>query len=84
MQQRDNLLELVKSVFRRKKQIFWLCALAGIGAVIISLFLPNYYQSTTIFYAASSDITKPDPVGADLKERSIFGIEDDLDKRQKS
>ncbi len=80
MQQRDNLLELVKSVFRRKKQILWLCAIAGIGAVIISLFLPNYYQSTTTFYAASSDITKPGPVGPDLKERSLFGIEDDLEK----
>jgi len=80
MQQRDNLLSLVESVFRRKKQILWLCAIAGIGAIIISLFLPNYYQSTSIFYAASSDITRPDPIGPDLKERSLFGIEDDIDK----
>jgi len=80
MQQRDNLLDLVKSVFKRKKQIIRLCALAGIGAIIISLFLPNYYESTSTFYAASSDITKPDPVGPDLKERALFGIEDDIEK----
>jgi len=80
MQQRDNLLSLVESVFRRKKEILWLCAIAAIGAILISLILPNYYQSTSVFYAASSDITRPDPIGPDLKERSLFGIEDDMDK----
>jgi len=80
MQQRDNLLSLVQSIFRRKKQIIWLCAIAGIGSIAISLLLPNYYKSTSVFYAASADISRPDPVGPDLKERDIFGIEEDLDK----
>jgi len=80
MQQRDNLLDLVRSVFKRKKQIIQLCAIAGVGAIVISLFLPNYYESTSTFYAANSDIAKPDPVGPDLKERSLFGIEDDAEK----
>lgn len=80
MQQRDNLLDLVRSVFRRKKQIIRLCAIAGIGAVIISLFLPNYYESTSTFYAASSDVTLPGSVGPDLKVRALFGIEEDTEK----
>jgi len=80
MQQRDNLLDLVKSVFKRKKQIFRLCAIAGIGAIVISLFLPNYYESTSTFYAASSDVTLPGSVGPDLKVRSLFGIEEDMEK----
>lgn len=80
MQQRDNLLSIVASVFKRKKQILWLCAIAAIGAILISLLLPNYYKSTSVFYAASTDLTLPDPVGPDLKERAIFGVESDLDK----
>ncbi len=80
MQQRDNLLDLVKSVFRRKKQIIRLCAIAGIGAIIISIFLPNYYESTSTFYAASSDVAKPGFVGPDLKERALFGKEEDMEK----
>lgn len=80
MQQRDNLLGLVASVFKRKKQILWICAIAGIGAILISLVLPNYYKSTSIFYAASADVTRPISVGPDLKERDIFGIEEDLDR----
>lgn len=80
MQQRDNLLSLVQSIFRRKKQILWLCAIAGIGSIVLSLLLPNFYKSTSVFYAASADISRPDPVGPDLKERNLFGIEEDLDK----
>ena len=80
MQQRDNLLSLVASVFKRKKQILWLCAIAAIGSVLISLVLPNYYKSTSVFYAASTDLTRPESLGQESKERSIFGIEKDLDK----
>jgi len=80
MQQRDNLLSIVQSIFRRKKQIIWLCAIAGIGSIVISLLLSNYYKSTSVFYAASADVTRPVAVGQDLKERDIFGQEEDLDK----
>jgi len=31
--------------------------------VIISLGMDNYFKSTTIFYAASSDLAKPSPIG---------------------
>ena len=80
MQQRDHLLDLVKSVFRRKKQILRLCAIAGIGAVIISLILPNYYESTSTFYAASGDVSTPGSVGPDLKEKALFGEEEEMEK----
>lgn len=76
----DNLLGILKSIFRWKKHIAILCILAGIGAVTISLLLPNYYKSTTIFYAASEDVVKPDPVGNALKERAYYGRDEDIDK----
>lgn len=80
MNDNDSLLGVLKSIFRWKKQILWLCLIAAIGSVIISLLLPNYYKATTIFYAASEDVSKPDPVGNALKERAYFGQEDDMDK----
>lgn len=80
MNDNDNLLGVLKSFFRWKKQILWLCLIAAVGSVIISLLLPNYYKASTIFYAASEDVSKPDPVGNALKERAYFGQEDDMDK----
>ena len=76
----DNLLGIIKSIFRWKKHILILCLLAGIGAVVISLLLPNYYKATTVFYAASEDVIKPDPVGNALKERAYYGRDEDIDK----
>ncbi len=80
MNDNDNLLGVLKSIFRWKKQILWLCLIAAVGSVLISLMLSNYYKASTIFYAASEDVSKPDPVGNALKERAYFGQEDDMDK----
>ena len=54
--------------------------IAGIGTAIISLFLPNYYQSTTTFYAASPDLGMPDPVGEMEKDRDYYGEDTDNDR----
>ncbi|HHH49536.1 MAG TPA: hypothetical protein ENK52_01005 [Saprospiraceae bacterium] len=80
MNHQDNLLGVLKTLFKWKKQILWTCFLAGIGSIVISLMLSDYYKSSTTFYAASPDMAKPEPVGAPLKERQYFGREPDIDR----
>ena len=80
MENKENLLEVLKTVFRWKKAILTVCGIAFIGSIIISLFLSDYYQSTTLFYAASEDLAKPAAVGTDLLNRNYYGTEPDIDR----
>ena len=80
MEQQDNLLGVLKTLFKWKKQIIRICVVAAIGSVIISLFLPNYYESSTIFYAASPDLAKPDGIGVNEKDKEYYGESEDMDR----
>lgn len=64
MEQKDNLLGVLKTLVHYFKFIFGVCAIVGLGSIIIVLLLPVYYQASTVFLAASPDI---------LTERGLFG-----------
>ena len=55
MEQRENLLDVLKIFFKWLRPITYLCLGVGIGTAAISLLLSNYYKSTTTFYASLSD-----------------------------
>ena len=77
----DNLLGVLKTLFKWKKQIFLVCLIAGIGSVIISLLLPVYFQATTVFLAASPDQAKPELIfGSGTLEGEYYGNENDIDR----
>ncbi len=80
MEHKDSLLGVIKTLFKWKKQIIYVCAIAAIGSVIISLLLPNYYESSTIFYAASPDLAKPEGVGPIEKDKEYYGESEDQDR----
>lgn len=80
MDKKDNLLEVLRTIFSWQKQIITVCFIAALGAIIISLLLSNYYRSGTTFYAASQDLALPQPVGNPLKEREYYGQEEDLER----
>ena len=80
MNQQDNLLSVIKTLLSWKKTILLVCFAAGIGSIIVSLFLDNYYQSTTVFYSAHADLAKPVPPGGLLKEREYYGTDYDNDR----
>ena len=80
MEQKDNLLGVLKTLFKWKKQIIYVCVIAAIGSVVISLFLDNYYESSTIFYAASPDQALPEPVGTESYDRDYYGNPEDIDR----
>ena len=80
MEQKDNLLGVLRTLFKWKKQIIFVCAIAAVGSVVISLFLDNYYESSTIFYAASPDQALPEPVGVEATDRKYYGEPEDIDR----
>ncbi len=81
MNQKDNLLGVLKTLFKWKKQILYTCIAAGIGSIIIVLLLPVYYQATTIFLVASPDQAKPELLfGKGTLESEYYGTESDIDR----
>lgn len=80
----DNNLSLIgvlQTLFKWRKQIIRVCLIAGIGTAVISLFLPNYYRSTTIFLVASPDQAKPELIfGKSEYGPQYYGNEDDMDR----
>lgn len=80
MEHKDNLLGVLKTLFKWKKQIITICIIAAVGSVVISLFLDNYYLSYTTFYAASPDQALPEPVGIEAGERDYYGESEDMDR----
>ncbi|TAK43321.1 MAG: hypothetical protein EPO28_06100 [Saprospiraceae bacterium] len=81
MEQKDNLLGVVETVFKWKKIIVITCLVTAIGTAIITLLLPVYYKSTTIFYAASPDLAIPESIFGNSSEApNYYGTENDLDR----
>lgn len=52
-----NLLEVVRVLLKWKKPIAIFVGLSAVAAVIVSLVLPNYYESSSIFYPTNPSIT---------------------------
>jgi tyrosine-protein kinase Etk/Wzc len=82
MDNRDNLLGVLATLFKWKKQILNVILLSGIGTAAISfLFLDDYYRATTVFYVASPDLFKPEQMfGTSNKDMDYYGTDADLDR----
>jgi tyrosine-protein kinase Etk/Wzc len=82
MDNRNNLLGVLSTLFKWKKQILNVILLAGVGTAAISfLFLDDYYRATTVFYVASPDLFKPEQIfGTSNKDMEYKGTDADLDQ----
>ncbi|MFQ5447397.1 MAG: hypothetical protein ACE5FF_10720 [Saprospiraceae bacterium] len=81
MEHRNNLLGVVETIFKWKKIILITCLVTAIGTAIITLLLPVYYKSTTIFYAASPDLAIPETIfGTSIQTPNYYGTENDMDR----
>jgi uncharacterized protein involved in exopolysaccharide biosynthesis len=83
MKQPANLLGVIKTIFKYKWTILVLCAMTFVGTAFISLLLPNYFKATTIFFAASEDLAKPESLFTELGSNirtEYYGSESDIDR----
>ncbi|MBP7273290.1 MAG: hypothetical protein KA974_05590 [Saprospiraceae bacterium] len=77
----DNLFDAIGTLVKWRKAILKVCAAALLGSVVVSLLLPVYYKSTTIFYAASPDLAKPEHLfGTSTKDMEYYGSDEDIDR----
>lgn len=82
MNNNDNIVGLLRIWFRWRKTILVFCLAAGVVSALASwLMLKNYYQSKTIFYAASSDVLKPDKLfGVSGETMYYYGSPEDVNR----
>ncbi len=80
MQKNDSLLDILVLLYKWKKHIIIATLLAAVITAGISLLLPNYYKSSTQFYAASPDLAKPTPIGVGGNDLRIYGSDEDIDR----
>ena len=81
MEYKDSLLGVVQTLFKWKKPILFTTLIAAVGSVIIVLLLPVYYQSSTIFYAASPDLAMPERMfGTTNEAMEYYGEDEDIDR----
>lgn len=78
--QNESLLDIVALLYKWKKSILATSLIAAIITAGISLLLPNYYEASTQFYAASPDLAQPSPLGNLPDNKDIFGNDHDIDR----
>lgn len=77
----DNLLSVLRTLWRWRKPLIIVTSVAAIGSIIVSLLLPVYYKASTTFYPANPGLKSPVYLFGDASEvLSPFGSEDDLDR----
>ena len=80
-EQNDNLVSVLKALLKWKRAILVITMITALGSIGLSLLMPDYYQSTTVFYPASSDLFMADKLFGQSPEASrYYGSPEDLDR----
>jgi tyrosine-protein kinase Etk/Wzc len=81
MDNQDNLLGVIQTIYRWKKTIRNVCLVTLVGALILAFMMDDYYKATTIFYPASPELASPEQMfGNTGIITSYFGSDRDLDR----
>jgi capsule polysaccharide export protein KpsE/RkpR len=81
MKPQDNLLGVIRNLYKRRRFIIYTCIAAGVLTAGISLLFPNYYRSTTVFLAGSPDQANPQLLFSQgTREAGYYGTENDIDR----
>ena len=78
----DQLLGVLQTLYHYRREILGTTlATALLAALIALLILPVYYESTTTFYAAHTDLASPERIfGLSTDAVDIYGKSDDIDR----
>jgi tyrosine-protein kinase Etk/Wzc len=82
MSENNSLVYILQILLRWKKQLIFAILFVNIIVAVILFLKPNYYQSSTSFYAANPTLGNPTPLGYDDQKSYYFGTSEDLDRLQ--
>lgn len=81
MASHDSLVGILRLLYAWRKKLLRAALAVGVLSAVVSLFLPDYYQSRTVFYAASTDVANPDGIfGPPGQAMEYFGSGADRDR----
>ena len=76
-----SLVGLAKTLHGWRRPIVYGTGAVFVLSIVVSLLLPVYYSSTTVFYAASEDLFKPKVIlGYAEFDAQYYGSSDDIDR----
>lgn len=75
-----TLIDLIKILWQSRWKILGLVFIATLLSIVISLLMPNFFKSSSVFYAASQDLAKPQPVGGVERDIDYYGNDYDIDR----
>ncbi len=80
MKHNENLVGTLRTIWHWRKRIAQVVAFSVLISVGVSFFLHDYYKSTTVFYAASPDLFKPEQLFGGSKSVDYYGTDADIDR----
>lgn len=81
MEKHEDLVGVLQSIYRWRKAIILTTILGALISIGVSMILPEYYEATTTFYAASPDLNKPDRLFGDTDASyNYYGNDSDIDR----
>lgn len=79
--QDKNLEDILSSLYNKRKKILKITIISTVIIAVFSLFLKNYYESKTVFFALSPDVTKPEYIfGQSTGSMNYYGSKDDINR----
>jgi tyrosine-protein kinase Etk/Wzc len=76
-----NLADVLSALYKKRKTVLSFTISTMVLVALVSLFLPDYYRASTVFYAMSPDVAKPEYIfGQSSAAMNYYGSEEDVDR----
>lgn len=76
-----SLISLIRTLHAWRKPLLLITVGAAVISAVISLLIPEYYRASTVFYAASQDLFKPQKVfGYTQSDMYYYGGNEDIER----
>jgi uncharacterized protein involved in exopolysaccharide biosynthesis len=81
MPEENQMVDLLKYLYGKRRQILLWTGTAALLSVVFSLLMPNYYKASTTFYASAQSLSNPESIfGSQDGNMYFFGGDSDVDR----
>lgn len=80
MAEEFSLISVIRFLLKKIRWILIMSFLVALVTTGITLLLPDYFKASTVFYAASPDLSSPTPLSVSQQKVNVYGNDEDLDR----